>query len=175
MALPKDVLRIRLKNEVEICQRELRHHMSVSDSSLSSFPILINVTFLRVPGPSWEDGKVVHRFVHRMAVLITDEYPVEKPIVKWRTAIFHPNIMPPEDGGYVCTKLLENWGFSSTLLAFVRGIEWLLVNPNPSNPFGSDTCTRAAEYFNRNAYTPPASVDQSDRRIRIIGEMNGQA
>ena len=175
MALPKDVLRIRLKNEVEICQRELRHHMSVSDSSLSSFPILINVTFLRVPGPSWEDGKVIHRFVHRMAVLITDEYPVEKPIVKWRTAIFHPNIMPPEDGGYVCTKLLENWDFSSTLLAFVRGIEWLLVNPNPSNPFGSDTCTRAAEYFNRNAYTPPASVDQSDRRIRIIGEMNGQA
>ncbi|MGB2582099.1 MAG: ubiquitin-conjugating enzyme E2 [Thermoplasmata archaeon] len=175
MALPKDVLRIRLKNEVEICQRELRHHLSVSDSSLSSFPILINVTFLRVPGPSWEDGKVVHRFVHRMAVLITDEYPVEKPIVKWRTAIFHPNIMPPEDGGYVCTKLLENWDFSSTLLAFVRGVEWLLVNPNPSNPFGSDTCTRAAEYFNRNAYTPPASVDQSDRRIRIIGEMNGQA
>ncbi len=175
MALPKDVLRIRLKNEVEICQRELRHHMSVSDSSLSSFPILINVTFLRVPGPSWEDGKVIHRFVHRMAVLITDEYPVEKPIVKWRTAIFHPNIMPPEDGGYVCTKLLENWDFSSTLLAFVRGVEWLLVNPNPSNPFGSDTCTRAAEYFNRNAYTPPASVDQSDRRIRIIGEMNGQA
>lgn len=175
MALPKDVLRIRLKNEVEICQRELRHHMSVSDSSLSSFPILINVTFLRVPGPSWEDGKVVHRFVHRMAVLITDEYPAEKPIVKWRTAIFHPNIMSPEDGGYVCTKLLENWDFSSTLLAFVRGIEWLLVNPNPGNPFGSDTCTRAAEYFNRNAYTPPVSVDQSDRRIRIIGEMNDQA
>jgi ubiquitin-protein ligase len=174
MALPRDVLRIRLKNEVEMCQRELRHHISLSDASLSTFPMLLNVTFLRVPGPSWEDGRVVHRYVHRMAILVSEQYPVEKPIVKWRTGIFHPNIMPPEDGGYVCTKLLENWEFSSTLLAFIRGIEWLLVNPNPANPIGSDTCTRAAAYFNRNSYSPPESTEERDRRIRIIGETDGE-
>ena len=172
MALPVDVLRIRLKNEVEMCQRELRHHISVSDATLSSFPMTINVTFLRVPGPCWEGNKVTHRMVHRMGLMISDQYPVEKPIVKWKTPIFHPNIMPPEDGGYVCTKLLENWDFGSTLLAFVKGVEWLLVNPNPRNPFGSDTCTRAAEYFNKNPYRPPGKRDGNERRIRIIGEVD---
>ena len=169
MSLPVDVLRKRLKNEIEICQRELRHHITVSDSTLISFPILINVHMLRVPGPTWEENKIVHRFVHKIAILISEEYPVEKPIVKWQTPIFHPNIMPPEDGGYVCTKLLENWDFSSTLATFIRGIESLLVNPNPRNPFGCDTCTRAAAYFNRMRYQPPMVMDQSDRRIRIVG------
>jgi ubiquitin-conjugating enzyme E2 C len=173
MALPIDVLRVRLKNEIEMCQRELRHHIAVSDPTLSSFPILVNVTLLRVPGPAWEDGSVVHRFVHRLAILVSEEYPMEKPIVKWQTPIFHPNIMPPEDGGYVCTKLLENWDFSSNLVVFIKGIESLLVNPNPKNPFGSDSCTRAAAFFNRNKYHPPVVMDQSDRRIRIVGDADG--
>ncbi len=173
MPLPVDVLRIRIKNEVEMCQRELKHHISVSDPTLSSFPMSINVTFMRVPGPDWEEGKVVHRFVHRMAMVITEDYPMEKPIVRWQTPIFHPNIMPPEDGGYVCTRLLENWDFSSTLVTFIKGIESLLVNPNPTNPFGNDTCTRAAEYLNRNKYRPPVMMDQTDRRVRIIGDVNG--
>lgn len=170
MSLPADVLRSRLRNEIESCQRELRHHISISDPSLSTFPVLLTVTLLRVPGPDWEEGKVVNRFVHRFCVVITDEYPLEKPIVKWQTSIFHPNIMPPEDGGYVCTKLLENWDFSSNLASFIRGVESLLVNPNPGNPFGNGTCTRAAAFFNRNRYRPPLTMDQTDRRIRIIGD-----
>ncbi len=173
MPLPADVLRIRLRNEIEMCQRELRHHLSVSDARLSSFPIMVNVTLLRVPGPDWEEGKVVHRFVHRMAVIVSEEYPMEKPIVKWLTPIFHPNIMPPEDGGYVCTKLLENWDFSSNLMTFIKGIESLLANPNPKSPFGNDACTRAAAYFNRTRYRPPVIMDQSDRRIRIVGDALG--
>lgn len=171
--LPIDILKIRLRNEIEACQRELRHHISVSDTSLSAFPILVNITLMRVPGPSLGNGRVVHRFVHRMILLITDQYPVEKPIVKWRTPIFHPNIMPPEDGGYVCTRLLENWDFNSTLLTFIKGIEWLLANPNAGNPFGCDTCTRAAAHFNRYGYHPPDSPCANGRRIRIIGETDG--
>jgi len=170
MPLPADVLRERIKNEVELCQRELKHHILVSDPSLSSFPIMISVTLLRVPGPDWEDGKVIHRFVHRISMIISEDYPMEKPIVKWQTPIFHPNIMPPEEGGYVCTKLLENWDFRSTLVSFIKGIESLLVNPNPANPFGNDRCTMAAAYFNRNKYHPPMVMDQSDRRVRIVGD-----
>ncbi|OGS55573.1 MAG: hypothetical protein A3K60_07685 [Euryarchaeota archaeon RBG_19FT_COMBO_56_21] len=172
MPLPKDVLRLRIKNEVEMCQRELRHHISVSDPNLTSFPIMVSVTLLRVPGPDWEEGKVVHRFVHRLAILISHDYPMEKPIVKWMTPIFHPNIMAPEDGGYVCTKLLENWDFSSNLMTFIKGIESLLTTPNPRNPFGNDTCTRAAAYFNRKRYNPPLVMNQSDKRIRIVGDAN---
>jgi ubiquitin-conjugating enzyme E2 C len=173
MPLPTDILRIRIRNEIEMCQRELRHHIGVSDPTLASFPVMVNVTFLRVPGPDWEEGKVVHRFVHRMAVVVTEDYPMEKPIVKWQTPIFHPNIMAPEDGGYVCTKLLENWDFRSNLMTFIKGIESLLVNPNPKSPFGNDMCTRAAAYFNRHRYVPPAVMDQSDKRVRIVGEVDG--
>jgi ubiquitin-protein ligase len=173
--LPIDILRIRLKNEIETCQRELRHHISVSDMNLSAFPILVNITLLRVPGPSLENGRIVHRFAHRMALMITDQYPIEKPIVKWRTPIFHPNIMPPDDGGYVCTKLLENWDFNSTLLTFVRGIEWLLANPNSVNPFGSDTCTRAAAHFNRHGYRSPEPLGVGERRVRVVGDDDDQA
>jgi len=170
MPLPADVLRARIRNEFQQCQRELRHHVTISDPALTTFPVMINVTFMRVPGPDWEENKVVHRFVHRMALIIGEDYPLERPIVKWQTPIFHPNIMPPEDGGYVCTKLLENWDFSSSLLTFIKGIESLLANPNPSNPFGNDTCTRAAAYFNRNKYIAPAVMDQTDRRVRIVGD-----
>jgi ubiquitin-conjugating enzyme E2 C len=173
MPLPLDLLRVRLRNEIEMCQRELRHHIAVSDPMLSSFPVMVNVTFLRVPGPDWEQGKVVHRFVHRMAIIVSEDYPIEKPIVKWQTPIFHPNIMMPDDGGYVCTKLLENWDFSSNLVTFIKGIESLLVNPNPKNPFGNDMCTRAAAYFNRNKYQPPMHMDLSDRRVRIVGDASG--
>jgi len=172
MPLPADVLKERVRNEIELCQRELRHHLSVSDPTLSSFPIMISVTLLRVPGPDWEDGRVVHRFVHRISIIITEDYPLEKPIVKWQTPIFHPNIMPPEDGGYVCTKLLENWYFSSTLVTFIKGIESLLVNPNPASPFGNNKCTMAAAFFNRNKYHPPLVMDQSDRRVRIVGDVH---
>ncbi len=173
MPLPLDVLRLRIKNEVEMCQRELRHHISVSDPTLSSFPISVSVTLLRVPGPDWEEGKVVNRFVHRLAIIISQDYPAEKPIVKWQTPIFHPNIMSPEDGGYVCTKLLENWDFSSNLMTFIKGVESLLTTPNPRNPFGNESCTRAAAYFNRNRYSPPLVMNQSDRRIRIVGDADG--
>jgi len=173
MPLPLDVLRLRIKNEIEMCQRELKHHISVSDPTLSCFPVKVSVNLLRVPGPDWEEGKVVHRFVHRLAIIISQDYPTEKPIVKWLTPIFHPNIMSPEDGGYVCTKLLENWDFSSNLMTFIKGVESLLTTPNPKNPFGNESCTRAAAYFNRNRYAPPLVMNQSDRRIRVVGDADG--
>ncbi len=159
MPLPVDVLRVRLRNEIEMCQRELRHHISVSDTSLSSFPVMVSVTFMRVPGPDWEEGRVVHRFVHRMAIVIGEDYPMEKPIVKWQTPIFHPNIMAPGDGGYVCTKLLENWDFSSNLMTFIKGIESLLVNPNPAI-FNNRCYTFLARNVERTADPMPDQTEE---------------
>lgn len=78
--------------------------------------------------------------------------------------------MPPEDGGYVCTKLIEGWTFRSNLVAFIKGIEILLANPNPDSPFETDTCTRAAEYFNKNSYSPS---EIKRKKPVILGE-NGK-
>ncbi|MFQ6127921.1 MAG: ubiquitin-conjugating enzyme E2 [Thermoplasmata archaeon] len=169
MGLPKDILRSRVVNEVLLCQRNLTHAISVSDPSLHSFPLEVNITLVKIPGPIWKDGGIKHRYTHKLTILITEEYPFEKPIVKWRSDIFHPNIMLPDDGGYVCTKLLDDWNFDSTLLTFVKGLEALLTNPNPTNPFGSDSCTRAAQYFNINGYNPPNVMESSKKKPRILG------
>ena len=122
----------------------------------------------KVPGPVWSGEKVSTTYNHEFMVTITDNYPYEKPIVRWRTDIFHPNIMPPKEDGHVCTKLLDTWNFSSNLLAFINGIESLLAEPNPGNPWGSKTCMEAARYFAKNEYRPPMIAQK--RGPKIVAE-----
>jgi ubiquitin-protein ligase len=64
---------------------------------------------------------------------------------------------------------LDEWDFNSTLLTFFKGIESLLSNPNPANPYGTDSCTRAAEYFNKHPYKPPEIVQSANKAPRILG------
>jgi len=169
MPLPKDILRQRLQHEIAACRRKLTHSIVVSDPTFTNFPVEIKVTMRGTPGPIMRDGVLTHKFTHKFTIEITEDYPYHKPIIRWQSQIFHPNIMIPEDGGYVCTKLLDDWDFSSNLLSFFKGIESLLANPNPANPYGTDTCTRAAEYFNKHPYKPPEIVGSSSKAIKIIG------
>jgi ubiquitin-conjugating enzyme E2 C len=148
MPLPREILETRLKNELAICQRCLRHPIHIGEEVFAEFPITVEISLLQIPGYELIDGEIKRRYHHRFKLEIGDEYPFEKPYVVWRTPIFHPNIMMPEDGGFLCNKLLEDWNFNSTLLMFIKGIEYLLLNPNPTSPFGTETCTAAAQHFN---------------------------
>ncbi len=155
MALPLDILRKRLTNELELCKSELPHEIEVEDPEFKEFPTTIYVTFKNIPGPVWSGTKVTHLYNHKMRIDITTDYPYQKPIVRWQTDIFHPNIVPPIRGGWVCIKLLDNWSFTSNLLTFLNGIESLLVNPNPRSPYRDETTLEAARYFLKNPYKPP--------------------
>ena len=155
MALPLDILRKRLSNELELCKNELPHEIEVEDPEFKEFPTTIYVTFRNIPGPVWSGTKVTHLYNHRMRIDITEDYPYQKPIVRWQTDIFHPNIVPPSRGGWVCIKLLDTWSFTSNLLTFLNGIESLLVNPNPRSPYRDETTLEAARYFLKNPYKPP--------------------
>ena len=167
MALPRDVLVSRLKNELSICQRCLRHPIVVEGEAFNEFPLGIELSLVQIPAYEIFNGQLRKRYHHRISMSISNEYPFHKPQVTWLTPIFHPNIMMPEDGGFLCNKLLEDWSFNSTLLMFIKGIEYLLMNPNPGSPFGTDTCTLAAEYFNRvGKVTPPAVSVPSPRVVR---------
>jgi ubiquitin-protein ligase len=168
VGLPKDVLQRRVRNELAMCERKLPHRLATSDPNVERFPFEVMVSLVKSPGPVWVAGRLSHRYNHRFVMIITEEYPYERPIVRWQTDIFHPNIMPADDGGYVCTRLLDDWSFSSNLLAFIKGIESLLVSPNPKSPYGTDSCTRAAEYFNKNPYNPPALVRRAPPGPRIV-------
>jgi len=158
MPLPPDLLRKRVRNEIENARRALRGHTIELVGNPARFPITLKVTLGDVPGPDMVDGKVVHRMGHIFLMEVSEDYPYQKPLVIWGTPIFHPNIMLPDDGGFVCTKLLDDWTFDSNLLLFIKGIEVLLASPNPSSPYGTDSCTRAAELFNREPYIPPGGT-----------------
>jgi ubiquitin-protein ligase len=175
LPLPRDLLVSRLKNEIRECRRSFKHYFSISDPDFREFPVTIMVTLVNTPGPVLKGDRVGTRYTHKLRITITEDYPFQTPIVRWRSKIFHPNIMPPSDGGYICTKLLDEWSFRSTLPAFIRGIESLLLNPNPDNPYDNDTCTKAAEYFNRHPYNPPLAdvPKESHRKPVVIGDENG--
>jgi ubiquitin-protein ligase len=169
LGLPRDILAARVRNEISLCKGQLQHQISVSDTSVSSFPLEVDVTMLKTPGPVLRDGKVTHAYTHKMKIVVTENYPYEKPIVRWQSPIFHPNIMIARDGGYVCTKLLDDWSFSSTLVNFIQGIESLLVSPNPGNPYASESCMLAADYFRKNKYTPPVVLKSASAPPKVIG------
>jgi ubiquitin-conjugating enzyme E2 C len=166
--LPLDILRRRVKQELAMCNRKLEHQIEIKDEDITDFPVLVRINMQHTPGPTLRNKKMTHRYSHTFVMKITDEYPYEKPIVRWRTPIFHPNIMLPEDGGHVCTKLLDDWGFNSNLLAFIRGLESLLTNPNPASPWGSKSCMAAAQYFVDNEYRPPTIVKTDDKGPKIL-------
>lgn len=166
--LPLDILKRRVKQELAMCHRKVEHQIEIKGNEVNEFPVLVRVNMLHTPGPTLRTKKLTHRYSHSFVMKITEEYPYEKPIVRWRTPIFHPNIMLPEDGGHVCTKLLDTWNFQSNLLAFIRGIESLLTNPNPNSPWGSKSCMAAANYFVEHPYIPPTIVMTDSKGPKIL-------
>lgn len=167
MALPRDILLRRIKNEIVMCRVNTRHGINLIDESISKFPIELEL-ILDIPGPVFINGMVEHRHGHRVKLLLTPDYPYQKPIVVWRTEIFHPNIMMPEDGGHVCTKLLDEWNFSSNLLTFMKGLEHLLQNPNPSSPYNTESCVRAAKYFRDSVAERKKMQDREGRIPKVL-------
>ncbi len=156
MPLPSEILLERLKNELRASAGYVRDAPDLSDPSKLAWPIHIVIELNRIPAYFMVRGKRRVRYSHRFRMTINKDYPYSKPTVTWLTPILHPNIMVPQDGGQICTKLLEGWDFNSTMISFIKGVEALLITPNPSNPFGTDSCTAAAEYYNKGPrYLPP--------------------
>jgi len=167
MALPEVVLRERLRNELRICGNYLNTEFPFNDQTAFPFDVIIELT--EAPGLCIINGKVTPRYHHQFRMTIGNDYPFTKPTVRWLTPIFHPNIMRPEDGGLVCTKMLDGWSFGSTLIAFIKGIESMLSRPNPTSPFGTDSCTSAAEYFNSGKVMRPPLINKPPRKeVRLL-------
>jgi hypothetical protein len=168
MSLPRELLRTRLVNELAMCRDSLHHDIRCSDEGFCQMPVSLDIVIRDVPGPVLKGGEVVDRTEHGLRVIITENYPYEKPIVRWQTPIFHPNIMLPRDGGYVCTKLLDSWSFVSNLLSFIKGVESLLSNPNPMSPYKTDSCMLASERFLEEPYRP-RDLKVERRLPRVVG------
>ncbi len=158
MGLAKPILLKRLNNEI----KNLNDYLDTGLDGIpenAEFPVVLSIHLANLPArASPHRGTDLHHF----DLVISDEYPYERPRVRWRTEIFHPNIMMPEDGGFVCLKVSENWNFGSSLISFVMGIESLLSCPNPLNPYGTESCSKAAEWYLSNKPKFSAKVSYGD-------------
>ena len=161
-SLPLPLLQHRLRNEVQDARARTRHVILLEDAEFREFPVKVSVTLRDAPGPVRRNGQVVQASTHRLILQITKDYPYQKPIVQWMSEIFHPNIMNYSEGGFVCTRFLDEWSMSSTFTDFLRGLEALLLKPNPRSPYASCICREAAAYFL--AQEAPAAPPRAERR-----------
>jgi ubiquitin-protein ligase len=164
LAEPLSFVKRRIQAEIDQLKKILNVPVEVSDPSLSHFPLEITITLLKTPGPYLKDGKISTRYTHRLKLILEADYPYRKPTVHWLTPIFHPNIMPPHEGGYICTKILKVWTSNSTLTTFVQAIITLLANPNPYDPLGNDACLMSAQYFAKHPYKPPSIIPKEEEQ-----------
>jgi ubiquitin-protein ligase len=160
MGLVRPILVKRINNEI----LDLNAYLGLKIKAIpenANFPIEIRIGLSNIPARVSEDEIGSE---HSFIMSISEEYPYERPKARWSTSIFHPNIMSPEDGGHVCVKTLDNWSFGSSLLSFVKGVEQLLMDPNPMNPYGTESCMLAARWYQQNRPKFNASVSFGDDR-----------
>jgi len=146
MSYPEKVVLKRLSNELKDCRQYLGGEFYL-DPETSHLPITIDMTMDGVRGYESEDKEI---YTHKFAITITNDYGQQKPEVRWKSHIFHPNIMDPDDGGFVCMKMLNKWSYGMRLFDFIKNIEEMVANPNPDGPFGTDSCMAAAKFFSEN-------------------------
>jgi len=159
MSYPKEIILKRLAFELETCSKYLEKD-TIIDPRVAEFPIVIEMQMKNVLGYETKD-KIISD--HRFAIIITQDYGERKPEVRWRTHIFHPNIMDPDDGGYVCIKLLNEWSYGTRLSSFIRSIEALVLEPNYRSPFVTGSCIKAAEFFKDNITKFSASITYGEK------------
>ncbi len=143
MSYPKEIVLRRLVNELRDCSGFMDGDFDI-DPRTTELPLTIGMKITDTLAYAARD-KIVYE--HEFAITITEDYGQCKPEVRWKSEIFHPNIMSPEDGGLVCIKMLDNWSYGTRLSAFLNGIITLLSEPNVASPFGTDSCMQAAEFF----------------------------
>ncbi len=146
MGLVKPILIKRINNEIDGLNEYLKLGISKIPED-AVFPITLSVALVNSPARISETETSSE---HRFELILSEEYPFERPRASWKTPIFHPNVMMPEDGGFVCVKILDSWNFGSNLTSFVMGVENLLADPNPSSPYGTDSCMRASRWYSEN-------------------------
>lgn len=141
MGLAKPIVLRRIRNDLS----RLKSGITVSEIPEDLvFPLELNI---HVSGIRGYESPGISRTEHDFNLILGDDFPYERPRVRWISEIFHPNIMSPSEGGLVCVMGVDHWDFSTGLDTFIHDLTDLINNPNPDNPLRSETCSAAAEWF----------------------------
>lgn len=152
--LVRPILYRRLSNELAELNRRCGANLPPLPEDFG-LPLVLDLMLTDLPALA-APGRPID--MHRLQMIITAEYPYERPRVRWLTLIFHPNIMRPADGGYVCVRLLDSWAFDSTLADFVGALAGLVQHPNVQSSLGTSSCLAAAEWYAVHAPKVNASI-----------------
>lgn len=164
MGLPLPILIKRINNELEACSKYLKMEIPRIPLDFNEFPLQVNIALKNIPGYVLnDDGDVVQMNDHQCVLILSEEYGYRRPDVRWKTPIFHPNIMMPDEGGYVCVRTVDDWKFGSQLLSFIKSLEQLVSSPNPNSPFGSESCMKASRYFIENSSKIEITLSYGDK------------
>jgi len=121
---------LRLMKEYQAIRKEAATDVSlvpVDEDYLTRWTAIINGP----PSTPFEGGKFT------LDIQIPSQYPLEPPLVQFKTKIFHPNIH--WKSGEICLDLLKSsWSASYTLMAVCRSVIVLLEQPAPDSPLNCD-------------------------------------
>lgn len=112
---------------------------------------LMNFELMLKPDEGLYQGGKFH-----FSFAINASFPHEPPKVKCLDKIYHPNI---DLEGNVCLNILrEDWKPVLTLNSVMIGIQYLFVEPNPSDPLNKDAATSLVKDRNRFAREVTSSM-----------------
>ena len=91
----------------------------------------------------------------RLSINFPEDYPKEKPNIKFKTKIYHPNI--DYDDGSICIESLNNWTSSTKMKEVLYSIYCLLITPNPDSYLNEDAALLLKK--DRDAFKSRANQD----------------
>lgn len=100
----------------------------------------------------------------KFAVQVNDSFPIEPPKIKCLQKIYHPNI---DLQGNICLNILrEDWSPVLNLNSVLIGLNFLFLEPNPTDPLNKD----AANMLNKNKEIFARNVKSSMRGSYVDDE-----
>ena len=88
------------------------------------------VSFLGPKGTPYEGG------LYTIEIKFDNDYPISKPLCRFITSIWHPNIMT--GSGNICLDFINVWSPNHTILGLILNIYILLAKPNFNSPINNE-------------------------------------
>ncbi|OIO25972.1 hypothetical protein COX85_01660 [Candidatus Micrarchaeota archaeon CG_4_10_14_0_2_um_filter_55_9] len=137
----------------QIWKRRLENEYQQMRNSGTKFEVNSDYTeyvlSLNGPGLYREGDHVLEKNKHAVKIELNRNYPYPGGVeITWLTPIFHPNIR--EEDGKVCIQLVNDWAENQTITNVVNALQYLLKNPNPSDPLNKE----AAAYYENQGNKP---------------------
>ncbi len=153
--LPEQIWRSRIENEIISLPKR---YIEISNEIIGEEEIEVKMLLTGTPGPIKIGSQIALAYEHSILLKISRSYPYTRPVLKWKDDIFHPNILPRDEGGSIKIKYLNNWCFSDNIKSLIENIRSVLMNPEIENVWDSKICNDALEHYLSKGFPKPRTV-----------------